>query len=440
MKCSHKYLPQWIIEKKRDGKTLTADEIKSFIENYNSRRIPDYQMSALAMAIYFQGMNFDETVALTKALMDSGEMLDLSAITLPKIDKHSTGGVGDKISLVLAPAVAACGIAVPMIAGRGLGITGGTIDKLESIPCYKTNLTSREFLRIVQRCGCSIIAQTSQLAPADGKLYALRDVTGTVPSIPLIAASIMSKKLAEGIDGLVLDVKCGSGAFMRDKSSAKKLASIMVEIGRKLGKPVVALITDMNEPLGRNVGNAVEIMEVVQLLQGSGDADVVKLVAVLGAYMLILGGKASTLAEGKRMILKTLQDGRSFSKFKEMVTLHGGNPNALQDFQLLPRARYIVACPARKSGYVVRMDAELIGRASILLGAGRSKVGDKIDYSAGITNIVKTGEQIKKGEPLFYLHSNMKDKLKLAKQIAESAVIISSTPPTKKELILEVYK
>lgn len=440
MKYSHKYLPQWIIEKKRDGKALTADEIKSFIENYNSDRIPDYQMSALAMAIYFRGMNFAETVALTEAMMDSGEILDLSTISLPKIDKHSTGGVGDKISLVLAPAVAACGLAVPMIAGRGLGITGGTIDKLESIPGYKVNRTSREFLKIVQQCGYSIIAQTSQLAPADGKLYALRDVTGTVPSIPLIAASIMSKKLAEGIDGLVLDVKCGSGAFMKDKSSAQELASRMVKIGRKLGKRVVALITDMNEPLGRNVGNAVEIIEVVQTLHGNGEADVVKLVVTLGAYMLILGGKVSTIVEGKRMIFETLQNGKSFSKFVEMVALHGGNTDALQDFRLLPSARYMIVCPARKSGYVARVDAGLIGRASILLGAGRSKIGDKIDYSAGITNIVKTGEPIKKGEPLFHLHSNMKDKLDVAKQIAESAVAISSTPPAKKELILEVYK
>jgi len=440
MKQKCEYLPHWVIEKKRDGKTLTPDEIEKFIEGYNSGKIPDYQMSALAMAIYFRGMNFDETVALTKALMSSGKLLDLSAIHLPKIDKHSTGGVGDKISLILAPVTAVCGIAVPMIAGRGLGITGGTIDKLEAIPGYRTDLTVREFLKIVEQCGCSIIAQTSQLAPADGKLYALRDVTGTVPSIPLIASSIMSKKLAEGIDGLVLDVKCGTGAFMRDKSSAMALASTMVQIGRKLEKPVVALITNMDEPLGRNVGNAVEIVEAVQILQGKTESDIVELVASLGAYMLILGRKASTVAEGKRMILEVLRDGRGFAKFKEMVTMHGGNPDAITDLRLLPKARYFLVCCASKSGYVTDVNAEVIGRASVLLGAGRAKVGDKIDYAAGITGIVKRGEWVEKGQPLFYLHSNKKEKLEIAKQIAENAVTIASKQPVQRELIMEVLK
>jgi pyrimidine-nucleoside phosphorylase len=426
-------VPQWIIEKKRDGNPLTGDEIRSFINGYANGEIPDYQMAALAMAIYFKGMTFDEVVVLTDAMMRSGEVLNTSSIPLPKIDKHSTGGIGDKVSLVLAPLVACCDIAVPMISGRGLGITGGTLDKLESIPGYRTNLSTREFLGVLKKCGCSIIGQTAQLAPADRKLYALRDVTGTVPSIPLIAASIMSKKLAEGLDALVLDVKWGRGAFMKTRRDAELLAKTMVEIGRRMKKGMTAVITDMNQPLGRAVGNALEVIESIETLRGRGPSDLLDVTLELSAHMLLVGKRAGNRQQALSILQGHIDSGAAFEKFKEMVRLHGGKLSVLENPAKLATARIKRVYSAKRAGYVVEADAELIGKACLALGAGRRKVTDAVDHAVGLTGIMKIGERIEKGQPLLTLHANDKGKLSEALSLLEDAFRISSSrrcPPT----------
>ena len=312
-------LPQWIIEKKRDGQQLSEEEIRFFIEDYTSGAIPDYQASALAMAVYFQGMTFEEVTWLTDAMMQSGTTIDIASFSAPSVDKHSTGGIGDKVSLILAPLVACCGASVPMLSGRGLGITGGTLDKLESIPGYRTDLSIDDFKKIVNECGCSIMGQTGELAPADKKLYALRDVTGTVPSIPLISASIMSKKLAEGAGALVLDVKCGSGAFMKTNEDARKLANTLVEIGHRMERGMTAVITDMSQPLGRSAGNAVEVIETIDALRGNGPADLMTVTLELASHMLILTGRADDMTAAKTMLTDAIDSGAAFEKFKEMV-------------------------------------------------------------------------------------------------------------------------
>lgn len=430
-------LPKWIIEKKRDGHPLTEEEIRFFIEGYTQEKIPDYQMAALAMAVYFQGMTFDEVAALTDSMMRSAKLLDTSSISIPKVDKHSTGGIGDKVSLILAPLVACCGIAVPMISGRGLGITGGTLDKLESIPGYRTNLSTDEFLEVVKKCGCSIIGQTAELAPADKKLYALRDVTGTVPSIPLIAASIMSKKLAEGIDALVLDVKWGKGAFMKTLDHARELARTMVEIGHRMNKGMAAIITDMNQPLGRAAGNAVEIIESVETLQGRGPADLIEVEKELAAHMLILGGRAGERGEAFEMLQKHIDSGDAFEKFKEMVRLHGGVVEALEDTTRLPVARIRFEYPAPESGYVAEVNAELIGKACVVLGAGRSRVGDSIDHAVGITGIIKIGDHVEKGQPLLTVHANDQARLDQAISFLEGAFKFSPERQSPPPLIVD---
>jgi pyrimidine-nucleoside phosphorylase len=430
-------VPQWIIEKKRDGKTLAEDEIRFFIDGYAAGKIPDYQMSALAMAIYFRGMSFDEVAVLTDAMMRSGDILDTSSIKLPKIDKHSTGGIGDKVSLVLAPLVACCDIAVPMISGRGLGITGGTLDKLESIPGYMTDLSTKQWLTILRKCGCSIIGQTARIAPADKKLYALRDVTATVPSIPLISASIMSKKLAEGLDSLVLDVKCGKGAFMKSLPDARKLARTMVEIGKRMGKGMKAVITDMNQPLGRTVGNAVEIVETIETLQGRGPKDLIDVTLELGAQMLILGKRAKNRQQALTILQRHIDSGAAFEKFKEMVRLHGGSVTAIDNPAKLRRARIQKEYPAKKGGYVVGVDADLIGRACIVLGAGRKTVEDRVDHAVGISGLVKIGERVEKGQPLAILHANDKRKLGEAVELLKGAFVISDEKRGGSELIME---
>jgi len=435
-------LPQWIIEKKRDGAELDTQDIRSFIAGYTDGSIPDYQMSALAMAIYFNGMSARETADLTVAMMESGKVIDPDRIPGIKVDKHSTGGIGDKISIPLAPLVASCGATVPMISGRGLGITGGTLDKLESIPGYRVELNEDEFFQTLETCGCSMIGQTAEIAPADKKLYALRDVTATVPSIPLIVSSIMSKKMAEGIDALVLDVKCGSGAFMKNIDDARLLAQGLVGTGRAMGKKVIALITDMNQPLGRSVGNALEMQESLDILNGNGPADSQGLTITLAKHMLHvaapnlrggdLGGGVSDPALHKSIETK-LNDGSALSTFREMVACHGGDLDAG-----LPEAKSQIPLPSPKFGYIAKADAETIGRASLLLGAGRAKTSDTIDHAVGILGLKKIGERVEEGEPLCTIHSNdHEDKVQFF-QLLESAFEISDHPVEPPPLVLEV--
>ena len=423
-------IPQWIIEKKRDGIELGTKEIRAFIAGYTDGSIPDYQMSALAMAIYFNGMNARETADLTVAMMESGSVIDPARIPGVKVDKHSTGGIGDKISIPLAPLVASCGATVPMISGRGLGITGGTLDKLESITGYRVGLSETEFFQTLQTCGCSMIGQTAEIAPADKKLYALRDVTATVPSIPLIVSSIMSKKMAEGIDALVLDVKCGSGAFMGNIKDARKLARALVDTGTAMGKKVVALITDMNQPLGRTVGNALEIQESLDILNDTGPADTRLLTLELAKHMLIVGRVPSPGGAAAK-----LQDGSALSTFRQMVACHGGDLDAK-----LPIAKNQAPLPSPKSGYISKADADAIGRASLLLGAGRAKTTDTIDHAVGISDLKKISEPIEAGEPFCILHTNgHEDEAALFKTL-EPAFEISNDPVEPPPLILEIIE
>ncbi len=427
-------LPQWIIENKRNGEELTAEEIRDFINGYTAGSIPDYQMSALAMAIYFNGMTARETADLTRVMMESGNVIDPNRIPGTKVDKHSTGGIGDKISIPLAPLVAACGATVPMISGRGLGITGGTLDKLESIPGYRTGLSEAEFLQTLSSCGCSMIGQTGEIAPADSKLYALRDVTATVPSIPLIVSSILSKKLAEGTDALVLDVKCGSGAFMKSLKEARQLAQGLVDTGRSMGKKVIAIITDMNQPLGRNVGNALEIRESLDILSGIGPADSQGLTLELAKRMLDIAG-IHDLGGGVTDPALHLKDGSALAKFREMVACHGGHLDAG-----LPAAKNQIPLPAPASGYLARADAEAIGRASLLLGAGRTKTTDAIDHAVGLSGLKKIGEAVEIGEPLCIIHSNGHEDEHQLFQTLETAFVITAEPAEPPPLMIEILQ
>ena len=433
-------MPQWIIEKKRDGETLTPEEWAFFIEGYTDGRIPDYQMAALAMAIYFQGLSLDETATLTDLMLRSGDQVDTSSIPLPKIDKHSTGGVGDKVSLILAPLVACAGVAVPMISGRGLGITGGTLDKMQSIPGYRVDLTEDEFVQVVRECGCSIIGQTGRLAPADKKLYALRDVTATVPSIPLITASIMSKKLAEGIDGLVMDVKWGHGAFMKTLEDAEQLARTIVEVGTRMDKGMVALITGMHQPLGRTAGNALEVIESAEALQGRGADDLMEVTLALCAEMLLLAGTVDSPEAGIAELRKHLVSGAAFERFQKMVALHGGDSKALTDYGRLPVAELLEPLPAPDTGYVTAVNADQIGRAVILLGGGRSKTDDPIDHAVGIADLVKIGDRITRGEPLLTVHANDPQRRDAALEQLAAAVTVSSDPEAIPSLIVKTIR
>lgn len=385
--------PAHLIARKRDGETLSADEIAAFMNGYVQGTIPDYQMSALAMAIHFRGMTPVETATLTRVMLDSGIRLRWPR-GLPKVDKHSTGGVGDKVSLLLAPMLACCGVQVPMISGRGLGATGGTLDKLESIPGFRTNLTEDEIADVVNTVGCVITGQTARLVPADKSLYALRDVTATVPSIPLITASIMSKKLAEGLDALVLDVKFGSGAFMKSRDDATALARSLVAVGRESGLQVTALLTDMNQPLGRLCGNAVEVNETIAALQGCGPADLMELTYALGAELLLMTGVDSQLDAATVRLKKTVDTGAAFEKFRQMVNTQGGDLDA---------ARPVAPCQtlcAECDGYVQHMDCEALGRAIVLLGGGRRVVTDRVDFSVGLEMQVRIGDAVSCGQPL----------------------------------------
>lgn len=432
-------IPQWIIEKKRDGQRLEDADIRSFIEGYARGDIPDYQMSALAMAIFFQGMDSEEVAALTDAMMNSGSPVDTSSISLPKVDKHSTGGIGDKVSLILAPLAACCGVAVPMISGRGLGITGGTLDKMESIADYRTDLTEPEFVEVLRACGCSIIGQTDQLAPADKKLYALRDVTATVPSIPLITASIMCKKMAEGIDALVLDVKYGSGAFMKTLEDARELARSMVAVGTNMGRRVAAIITTMDEPLGRDIGNALEVRESIECLRGRGPADLMEVTLALTAQMLVVTGVCTDTAQALPLLREKIESGEALAKFRTMVELHGGDAEIIDEPDRLPRASLISSLPAPQSGTVARVDAQAVGKAVLVLGGGRVKTDSSIDHAVGISKLAKIGDEISSGDPLAEIHANDEPKLEEARNLLQSAFDLIdqsvATPPRVIETI-----
>jgi len=427
-----------LIQRKRGGEELTPEAIEFLVEGYTSGDIPDYQMSAFLMAVFFKGLSDQEVSRLTECMLRSGDTVDLSRIPGVKVDKHSTGGVGDKTSLIVAPLAAAAGVVVPMMSGRALGHTGGTLDKLESIPGFRTNLTAEEFEKQLFELGLAFIGQTDRLAPADRKLYALRDVTGTVESIPLIASSIMSKKLAEGIDALVLDVKVGSGAFMKKQVDARRLAQAMVGIGRPRDKKVQALITDMNQPLGYAVGNALEVMEASQTLQNAGPADLTKLSLELAARMIFLGKKAASLDEARRIAEKHLVDMSAYKKLKQVVAAQGGNPQALDKFELLPNATGMREITSPRAGYVSAIDAEDIGVASNMIGAGRDKKEDAIDPAVGIILEVKAGEKVDAGSVLCRLYYTKEDRVDEAADMVEDAFRISGQKPEERELILEV--
>jgi len=427
-----------LIQRKRDGEELAPEEIDFLINGYTTGDIPDYQMSSFLMATFFSGMTDREVSRLTECMLYSGERVDLSSIPGVKVDKHSTGGVGDKTSFIVAPLAAAAGVVVPMMSGRALGHTGGTLDKLESIPGFRTSLTPDEFRNQLAEIGIAFIGQTEHLVPADRKLYALRDVTATVESIPLISSSIMSKKLAEGIDALVLDVKVGSGAFMKKQVDARRLAQAMVGIGRRMDKKVQALITDMNQPLGYAVGNALEVMEASQTLQNAGPADLTKLSLELAARMIFLGKKSETLDEARQIAVKHLVDGSAYKKFKQAVTAQGGNPQALDKFELLPNATGMKEITSPRAGYVSAIDAEDIGIASNMIGAGRDKKEDSIDPAVGIILEVKAGEKVDAGSVLCRIYYTKEDRVEEAAEMVEDAFRVSGQKPDERELILEV--
>ena len=430
-----------VIRKKRDGIELSPADIQGLVDAYTRDEIPDYQVAAWLMAVVLRGMTRGETAALTDSMLRSGEVLDLTSLPARKVDKHSTGGVGDKTSLVLAPLVAAAGIAVPMISGRGLGHTGGTLDKLESIPGFNVNLPVADFRRILETCGCAMIGQTPQIAPADRKLYALRDVTGTVESPYLICASIMSKKLAEGIDALVLDVKTGSGAFMKSEKDAVFLADLMVETGERMGKRVVALITDMDQPLGAKIGNAVEVAEVLDVLRGNGPEDLKELCLHTAGWMLHLGGASKTVAEGKLHSERLISSGKALEKFRQMVQLQGGDPRALDDPKRLPQAQGSMDVTSEKKGFVSAMQCEQIGTACVILGGGRERKEDSIDPAVGIVLHKKVGDAVAVGEPLATIHYNSAARLERTRRMLLGACdIAEGAPPTKRPLIHRVIQ
>ena len=427
-----------IILKKRDKQELTKNEIKMLVDDFTAGKIPDYQMSAFLMAVYFNEMNFRETTDLTIAMRDSGTVIDLSMIPGIKVDKHSTGGVGDKISLILAPLAASLGVIVPMISGRGLGHTGGTLDKLESIPGFNIGLSISQFQQTLKDIGVCMIGQTAEIAPADKKLYALRDVTGTVESIPLISASIMSKKLAEGIDALVLDVKVGNGAFMKSFERAAELAKNLISIGENSGKSVIALLTNMDEPLGKAVGNWIEMRESIETLRGNGPDDLVELTAAFSAYMLILAKPELTYEEAYIRSKANLRNGRAYEKFLQIVQRHGGDTNILTDLDGYPKTKHAIPITAKSEGFVLSINSLEIGMAGVLIGAGRQKKEDNIDYSSGIMIHKKVGDRVKKGEALATVYVSLDEQLEPACHKIEQAYEIGFNAPDKKPLILAV--
>jgi len=427
-----------LIQRKREGGVLADDEIRTLIADYTAGSVPDYQMAAMAMAVFFRGLDGAETAAWTDAMLRSGSVLDLSAIARPKIDKHSTGGVGDKVSICLAPLVAACGVAVPMVSGRGLGHTGGTLDKLEAIPGFRTDLDTKTFIATVDRVGLCLIGQTADIAPADGRLYALRDVTATVESIPLIAASIMSKKLAEGIDGLVLDVKVGSGAFMKDRARARALALAMIEIGRRAGKRVAAHLTAMDRPLGVDVGNASETAEAIEVLHGGGPADLVEITVELGATMLLLARVAPDRAAARAAIRGAIASGAGLERLRACVAAQGGDPAVCDRPRVvLARAPHVAAFSAAQAGFVASMDVEAIGRAGMRLGAGRARKEDAVDPAVGLRILKKLGDRVEAGEPLAEIGWREEARLTAAREALAGAWRIAGERVAPEPLLLE---
>lgn len=425
-----------IIRKKRDGGELSRQEIEYLIHAYTCDEIPDYQVAAWLMALVLRGMTRGETAALTDAMLRSGEVLDLSSLPARKVDKHSTGGVGDKTSLVLAPLAAAAGVCVPMISGRGLGHTGGTLDKLEAIPGFNVNLPVAQFRRVLETSGCCMIGQTAEIAPADRKLYALRDVTGTVESPYLICASIMSKKLAEGIDALVLDVKTGSGAFMKQPSDAAFLAELMVETGERMGKKVVALITDMDQPLGNMIGNALEVVEVVDILHGRGPEDLRQLCLELAGWMLYLGGVAAGVAEGEKRSEQLIASGAALQKFRRMVELQGGDVRAIDDPNKLPQSQHTMVVCSSETGYISSIQCERIGTACVVLGGGRERKEDSVDPAVGIVLHKKIGDTVAAGETLATIHYNSGQRAVRARELTQASYQISDSPNREKRPLI----
>jgi pyrimidine-nucleoside phosphorylase/thymidine phosphorylase len=415
-----------LIRKKRDGNELTREEIQFIVSGYTQADFPDYQMSAWLMAVLLRGMSGQEIAILTEAMLRSGVTLDWSDLPGKKVDKHSTGGVGDKTSLILAPIVAAGGLLVPMISGRGLGHTGGTLDKLEAIPGFNVNLAPDKMREVLRKCGMVLVGQTEQIVPADKKMYALRDVTGTVESPALICASIMSKKIAEGIDALVLDVKTGSGAFMKKEADAVSLAELMVDTGVRMGKRMVAMITDMDQPLGMYVGNALEVIECVEVLKGGGPADLRDLSVELAAWMFHLGDKSDSVDEGRKLAQHMIANGSAFEKFCEVTQLQGGDPQSLRDIKKLPQARNRREVRSRQSGYIQAIDCEQVGVASLVLGGGREKKEDSIDPAVGIVLHKKVGDSVVENEPVCVLHYNSDARLSEAESLIHSAYRIGT--------------
>lgn len=429
-----------LIQKKKNGETLTKEEIDFMITDYVAGKIPDYQMSAMLMAIYFNGMENEELAAFTLAMRDSGDLVDLSPIEGIKVDKHSTGGVGDKTTLIVGPIVAACGVPVAKMSGRGLGFTGGTLDKLESISGFRIDLSAQEFFETVKKTGISVIGQTGNLAPADKLLYALRDVTATVDSIPLIAASVMSKKLAAGSDKIVLDVTTGSGAFMKNTRDAKKLAKHMVAIGNHAGKETVAILTGMEEPLGFAIGNNMEVKEAIEVLKGDGPEDVKEVSVALAGMMLSLGLENVSHSQGKRMAKKVLSSGQAFEKFKEMVQAQGGDIRYVEHPEFFERDAFEGEVFAAEDGFLSRMDTEKIGVAAGLLGAGRETKDSVIDMSAGIYLEKKIGDTVKKGEPIAICYAGTKEKLNRGMAMFESSIRYSKEAPRIPKLIVDIIR
>jgi pyrimidine-nucleoside phosphorylase len=431
-----------LIRKKRDGGALSPAEIEYLIDGCTEGGIPDYQMAAWLMAVLLRGMTREETASLTHAMLHSGEVLDLGFLPAKKVDKHSTGGVGDKTSLVLAPLVAAGGLFVPMISGRGLGHTGGTLDKLESIPGFRVGLSVPEFHRVLKACGCSMIGQTDKIAPADRKLYALRDVTGTVESPYLICASIMSKKLAEGTDALVLDVKSGSGAFMKKEEDSVFLAELMVETGERMGKQMVALITDMNQPLGRMVGNALEVQECIEILHGGGPADLRDLCLELAAWMFFLGGASKTIVQAKQLAEQIIASGKAFDRFRQMVELQGGDLSVIDDPARLPSTEHSVEVRSSQTGYVTAIACEQVGTACVILGGGRERKEDSVDPAVGIVVHKKIGDRVSIGESLCTIQCHSDAQAVRAKTLLEESFQIAATRPEHKTTLVHrvIYK
>ncbi len=424
-----------LIIKKRNGEDLTAEEIHWLVKGISRGDIPDYQTSAFLMSVYFRGMSSEELAAFTEAMIHSGEVFKLTDIPGPKVDKHSTGGVGDKVSLILAPAAAACGVIVPMVSGRALGHTGGTLDKLEAIPGYRTTMSEDAFKQQLRKIGVAIIGQSNKFVPADKKLYALRDLTGTIDSIPLISASIMSKKIASGTEALVMDVKTGNGAFMSDFDRALELAKTLVKLGYSLDRPTLALITDMNQPLGRAVGNSLEVIECIETMKGKAPNDLLEITCILGAYMLLLAKIIDNYEVARQKVLDAITNGAALDKFRQLIEYQGGNPHIIDDYLLLNVSPQISQFCAEKSGYITAIDTLQVGIASMVLGAGRNRLEDTIDYGVGLIFRKKLGDYVDRGEPICDIYYRSNEKLELAKNLLTKLIIISDRQSTLPALI-----